>query len=123
VSDDVSELFDLAADLGEVPLKVIPNVRKAVEVTARHVNDDWRKAASRTGLGGYAADVTHDMKFVDGAIGAEVGPTPGDSGSFGLVEDANGGVKSAPQHAGRDAARKNEPDLIKGISEAAGDIL
>ena len=57
------------------------------------------------------------------AIEGEIGPTPGDSGSFGLVEDANGGVKSAPQHAGRDAARKNEADFIRGLTKAAGDIL
>lgn len=120
---DFSELTELAADLGVAPAKVAPNVRKAVEVTARHVKDDWRKGADRTGLGGYAADVTYDMKYADGAIGAEVGPTPGDSGSFGLVEDANGDVRSAPQHAGRDAARKNEADFIRGILKATEDTL
>lgn len=120
---DFSELRDLVKDLGSVPARVAPNVRKAVEVTARHVKDDWRKAADRTGLGGYAADIDYDLKFEDGAIGAEIGPTPGDSGSFGLVEDAKGNVRSAPQHAGRDAARKNEADFIRGLAKALEDTL
>jgi hypothetical protein len=123
IGADFSELAAFAEDLGEVPKKTPPLVRKAVEVTARHVKDDWRKGADRTGLGGYAADVDYDMKYTDGAIGAEVGPTPGDSGSFGLVEDARGDVRSAPQHAGRDAARKNEADFINGLAKALEDSL
>ena len=123
MSDGIDDLMSLARDLGSVPLKVAPNVKTAVEVTARHVKDDWRKAANRTGLGGYAADVTYELKFTDGAIGAEIGPTIGDSGSFGLVEDANGDVKSSPQHAGRDAARKNEADFLLGLGKAISDIL
>lgn len=120
---DFSELARLADDLGVVPAKVAPNVKKAVEVTSRRVKDDWRKTADRTGLAGYAADVTYDLKFEDGAIGSEVGPTPGDSGSFGLVEDANGDVRSAPQHAGRNAAKKNEADFIKGLTKAVTDVF
>lgn len=120
---DFSELRELVKDLGDVPARVAPNVRKAVEVTARHVKDDWSKGADRTGLGGYAADIDYDLKFTDGAIEAEIGPTPGDSGSFGLVEDAKGNVRSAPQHAGRDAARKNEADFIRGLAKALEDTL
>ena len=123
VEFDFSELLELAADLGDVPEAVAPNVRKAVQVTAHHIKQDWRKAADRTGLGGYAGDITYETKDLAHAIEGEIGPTPGDSGSFGLVEDANGGVKSAPQHAGRDAARKNEADFIRGLTKAAGDIL
>lgn len=120
---DFSELMELAADLGDVAPATAPFVRAAVEVTSRKVKDDWRKGANRTGLRGYAADVTYDMKYADGSIGSEIGPTPGDSGSFGLVEDAGGGVRSAPQHAGRDATRKNEPDFIKGLTKAVDDGL
>jgi hypothetical protein len=123
ITFDFTELRQLVVDLALVPAKAAPNVRKAVEVTARHVKDDWSKAANRTGLGGYAADVSYDMKYEDGAIGAEVGPTPGDAGSLGIVEDAPGGVRSAPQFAGRDAARKNEKDFIKGIAKALEDTL
>jgi hypothetical protein len=120
---DFSELMRLTVDLGDVPETVAPNVRKAVQVTAMNVKRDWRAASNRTGLGGYAADITYETKETVHSIEGEIGPTVGDSGSFGLVEDANGGVRSAPQHAGRDAARKNEADFIRGILLAAEDIL
>ena len=120
---DFSEILSLAADLGDAPAKVRTNVRKAVQVTAHHIKDDWRRAADRTGLGGYAADITYETKELKDSIEAEIGPTIGDAGSFGLVEDANGGVRSAPQHAGRTAARNNEADLINGLQIAIEDIL
>lgn len=125
MADDFSEVVALARDLGAAPLKVIPNVRKAIEVSARHVKDDWAKGARRRGLRGYAASVDYDMKLAaDGAIGAEIGPNLGKAqGSFGFVEDAPGGVRSAPQHAGRKAAKAVEADFIEGLSKAIGDVL
>lgn len=120
---EFSELSNLAADLGEVPKRMHRNVEKAIEVTARNVKDDWRQAADRTGLSGYAADIDYEMKNTAGSVGADVGPTPGDSGSFGLVEDAPGGVRSAPQHAGRDAAKANEADFVRGLTIAATEAL
>jgi hypothetical protein len=123
ISFDFSELMKLAADLEGVPAKVSPNIRKAVQVTAHNIKRDWRAAADRTGLGGYAADITYETKESRAGFEAEIGPTIGDSGSFGLVEDANGGVRSAPQHAAKDAVRKNEPDFIRGLQIAIEDIL
>lgn len=122
---DFDELMKLTADLGSVEREVIPNVRKAVEVTARHVKDDWRKGAKRSGLSAYASSVGYDMKLdTDGSIGAEIGPELSKrQGVFGFVEDAPGGVRSAPQHAGRKAAKGNEADFAKGLREAIGDIL
>lgn len=120
---DFSELMELAADLGDVPEKVAPNVRKAVQVTSHKIKQDWRKAADRTGLSQYAGDITYETTETRDSIEGEIGPTPGDGGSFGLVEEARGGVRSAPQHAGRDAARKNEKDFIEGLLKATEDIL
>ena len=55
-------------------------------------------------------------------VEAEVGPHLGrNQGSFGFVEDANGGVRSAPQHAGRDALRANEADFERGLQIALFD--
>ena len=123
MSDGIDDLMALARDLGDVPEKVAPNVRKAVQVTSMKVKKDWRANANRTGLAGYAADVTYETKELANSIVSEIGPTPGDSGSFGLVEDATGDVKSAPQHAGRNAMRANESDFIDGLSKAISDIL
>jgi hypothetical protein len=89
------------------------------------VKDDWRKGAKRTGLAGYAASIDYDMKLdTDGVIGAEVGPNlDKPQGSFGLVEDAPGDVRSAPQHAGRSAAKNAEADFIRGIAKAGEDAF
>lgn len=124
IDADFSDLLKLAADLGRVPAEVAPNLKKAVTVTARYIKDDWRKNAKRSGLAGYAASVDYDVTESTGAVEAEIGPNLGrNQGSFGFVEDAPGRVYSAPQHAGRDASRKNEADFIKGIEDAIGDFL
>ncbi len=120
MSDDVRKL---AADLTAAGSAVRPFARKAVQVTAHRIKDEWRAAANRTGLGGYAADVTYETRENAAGVVAEVGPTPGDSGSFGFVEDAPGGVYSAPQHAGRDALENNEDDFERGIDRAVADAL
>lgn len=123
---DFSELVQLEQDLGEIPERMIPNVRKAVEHTARGIKDDWQQLAS--GPSGMHAkrfpkSVDYDMKLnSDGSIGAEIGPNLSrPQGSLGFLEDAPGGVKSAPQHAGRTAVKKNEQDFIDGLDKAAKD--
>ena len=121
---DFSEVMALAADLGTVEQKVIPFARKAVERTAFNVKKDWRKGANRSSLGGYAASIDYELKLdTDGEIGAEIGPNLGGQGSFGFVEDGGGGVKSAPQHAGRRAAKNAEADFVKGLEKAGEDAL
>lgn len=118
VTVDFSELMEFAADLAGVPAEASKNVRKAIQVTSGRVKADWRKTADRTGLHGYAARVTYDTKESSSGIEAEIGPKLGGQGSMGFVEDGGGGVKSAPQHAGRDAAKANEADFVKGLTLA-----
>lgn len=123
MTDDFSELRQLSADLRGAGVDVSEFARKAIQVTAHNIKEDWRRAADRTGLGRYAADITYQSKVTDTEISAEIGPTIGDSGSFGFVEDAPGDVQSAPQHAGRDAMEKHEPDFIDGLEIALYDSL
>lgn len=124
MATDFSELRRLAADLTSAPAEARPFVRTALRVTAHHIKDDWRAGANRTGLHGYAADVTYEMRESAGSVEAEIGPTPdGDQGSFGFVEDAGGGVRSAPQHAARDALERNEEDFVRGLEIALADGL
>lgn len=121
---DFSELDRLVADLRSVPREVAPFARKALQVTAHNIRDEWREAAARTGLEAYGASVGYDTKVTAGGLEAEVGPTPGRrQASFGFVEDANGGVRSAPQHAGRDALKNNEDDFREGLEIAVADGL
>lgn len=123
---DFTELYKLASDIETAPREAGPLIRKALTFTARTIKDGWRAGARRTGLAGYAASVDYEIKGGEGvradAIEAEIGPNPGrGQGSFGLVEEGGGGVKSAPQHAGRDALRKNEPDFYRGLEIAIAD--
>lgn len=122
MADDFTELYSLAADLSNAPEVANRNIKKAVEVTSRHIKDDWKQGAERTGLRGYAGSIDYDLKFPGSAIEAEIGPNLGrNQGSFGFVEEANGGVRSAPQHAGRDALEANEPDFVRGLEIAIFD--
>lgn len=131
MADDFSELRQLEADLRSVPPVANRNVKKAIEVTARHIKDDWREGAtvSRGYAKTYAAAVDYNLKYPGGAIEAEIGPslgkTPG--ASAGFLEDAPGDVKAAPQHAGRDALEANEDDFERGLEiaifEALGGVM
>lgn len=125
---DFSELNQLSADLGEAPVKMIPLVRKAVEITARNIKDDWQEGAAKSS-GQHARlfpkSIDYDMGLeVDGAITAEIGPNRGRvQGSLGILEDAPGGVMSRPQNAGRKAAKKNEQDFMDGLAKAAEEAI
>lgn len=123
MADDFHEIFELADDISDAPARTRPFARKAVEVTARHVKDGWQAGARRTGLGGYAAAVDYDVKMgTSSTIEAEIGPNLGKKqGALGLVEDAPGGVRSAPQHAGRDALDANLEDFYEGLEKAVAD--
>lgn len=122
MADDFSELYELAADLTSAPAKANRFVKKAIQFTATEVKNDWRQGAERSGLSGYAASVDYDMKYPGGAIEAEVGPNMAkNQGALGLVEEGGSGVRSAPQHAGRDALEANEADFLRGLEIAVFD--
>lgn len=130
MSDDFAELHSLSRDLDRADEQAVDNVEKALKVTSMSVKKSWQKNAARTGLKGYAASVDFEVKrfaaFGGAAVESEIGPNLSRSvgaPSFGFVEDAPGGVKSAPQHAGRDALADNADDFEKGISIAIGDLL
>lgn len=128
MADDFSELYELAADLTRVPDRANRNIKKAVEVTARHVKDDWRQGAE-VGRGdgyseAYARSIFYDVKVGAGVIEGEVGPELGrPGGSAGFLEDAPGGVSASPQHAGRNAVRANEDDFVHGLEIAVFQAL
>lgn len=120
---DFSELRSLSTDISDAPEEARPFLRKAFQVTAHKMRDDWRAGAKRSGLEQYAADITYETSEKPSGIDAIVGPTIGDSGSFGFVEEGGDDVRSAPQHAARDALEANEPDFVEGIEIALADGL
>jgi hypothetical protein len=124
---DFSEINALAADLGKVPAEVVPNIVKAVAVTALHIKDDWREAWSGSGhVPAGAAAITYEMKggasLAASAVSAEIGPElKGQGPLVGMLE--YGTPNTGPRGFGAEALHKNEPDFEKGILKAAGDIL
>lgn len=124
ISIDFSDLNKLAADLSDAPVKAVPFIRKAVEVTARKVKDDWREklqGSSRVPRG--PASISYDLKLdTDGSIGAEIGPElKGQGPVVGMLE--YGTPSTAPTGFGHEALQKNEADFEKGLGVALGDVL
>lgn len=124
MASDFSELDQLAADFTHAPADARPYVKAAVKFTSHLIRDEARDEAARTGLEAYGASIGYDVTEKASSIEGEIGPTPGRrQASFGFVEDAGGGVRSAPQHALRDALKHNEPDFFDGLEKALHDGL
>lgn len=122
MSEDFSEVFELVKDLTDATEKANRNIDKALKFTSVEIKKDWGQGAEATGLDSYAASIDFDMHYSSNEIASEIGPNMGrKQGTFGFVEDANGGVKSAPQHAGRNALEANEADFIRGLEIAVFD--
>lgn len=126
---DNSELDKLAADLGEVPARSGKNLRKAIEVTARNVRDEWRKNA--TGMAhapAFPYSITYDIegsgnRATGSRLEAEIGPDKDrPQGALGnLIE--YGSVNNPPQGLGHGALQANEADFERGIDRAIDDAL
>jgi hypothetical protein len=121
---DFSDLDRLVADLGEVPKQAPKFVRKALEVSSRHIKDDWRRQ-----LQGSSHDPvrsgqrSYDIKSFEGfGRPSSVGDRPevGTGGVGGLVGALEYGIpgKTGPTGYGLGALQKNQGDFEKGLSEA-----
>ncbi|GAA1148427.1 hypothetical protein GCM10009651_36370 [Microbacterium natoriense] len=127
MADDFSELYELVADLSNVPAAANRNVKKAIQFTSVEIKKDWRQGAAVSGSYAetYPASIDFDLKFPGGAIESEIGPslgkTPG--ASAGFLEEAPGGVDGPATHAGRDALEANEDDFYRGLEIAIFDAL
>lgn len=125
--DGFDELMSLAADLSNAPADANRFIDKAMDVTARNIKDDWRQGAEVgrddwNFADDYASSITYDKTYTASSIGREIGTELGRrGGSAGFLEEATGDVKSAPQHAGRDALRANEDDFVRGLEIALWD--
>lgn len=122
---DFSELLELAADLSAAPAEVAPFARKAIEVTARSIKEDWRQGATisdgyaRSYSGAISYDMEDDASGPGAVIGPVLGRTPG--ASAGFLEEGGGGVDGPAHHAGRDAVEANEADFVRGLEIAVFD--
>lgn len=122
----MSDLDALIRDLGEFPRSGEKFVRSALEKSAHEAKGAWRdiaSAASGTHAKGYPHKIDYDVTGSDMQWEAEVGPQLGGQGSLGILEDAPGGVRSAPQKARPAVVSKVAPDFERGMDRAVDDAL
>lgn len=128
VEFDFSEVNELAVLIEDAAPKAGKNVEKAIAVAAGKGKRKWQAEAKRKSRKGhlkaYPYSVDYDnVKVVSaGVLETEVGPNlDRNQGALGIVEEAPGGVRGAPQR-NRDVVEKViEEDLVKGILLAVGD--
>lgn len=121
---DFSELIKLAASFDELPREAPKFVAKAIEVTARHVKDDWRDSLKGSpSIPSGPGTISYDVKSDRQSISAEVGPEVGKGGVGGLVGALELGIpgKAGPTGFGHGALQKNQGDFEKGLTEALKD--
>lgn len=124
-SIDFSALDKLAADLGEVPKNAGENVRKATEVSARKVKDEWRgKLRGARYLPAASRAINYDLKGGNAIRGsqieAEIGADLGGQGSLvGIVE--YGSPTLAPRGYGLKALEDTAEDFQHGLEKALED--
>ena len=129
ISFDFGAINELVADLRAAPEKVLPKVRQALEVSARHVKDDWRDAWKGSGhVPGGAASISYDiMGMASAYVGrslmwAEIGQyLRGQGPVVGMLE--YGTPNTGARGYGAEALHKTEGDFIKGIEKATEDML
>ena len=125
---DFSELDRLAADIGEVPAKSGPKIRKALEVTSRYVRDSWRdKLKGSISFKHLPGAVTYDIVTFQGfgasVFQAEIGFDKGrPQGALGNLSEF-GKPGQAPMGFGHASLLENQADFEKGIDIAIGDAL
>lgn len=121
------DLFSLARDLGEIPKETGPFVRKAIEVTARHIKDQIKDEYSGArNLPDAARSISYDIQGSTGArlggISAEIGPELGGQGSVvGLVDE--GAPRTPGRHRITKALADNTDDFESGLDKAIADGL
>ena len=120
---DFSELTKLSADLGDAA-DAIPNVKKAVTVTARNVKDAWRdRLKGSATLPALPYAVTYDVDVTAGGVEGEVGFDKGRAqGPLGNISEF-GSPTVAPRGFGLASLEENQADFVTGIEKAIDDTL
>lgn len=123
----MSDLDALHRDLGKPGVYVGPEVKRALEVTAFKMKESWQEAAegpSGVHARAYPTSVDYDVTTRLPHWEAEIGPSLGRrQGALGILEEANGGVRAAPQNVRAGVVKANEADFEKGMDAAVDDVL
>lgn len=127
---DASEVDELASYLAGANDRALRNIKVGIKRTALEVKDRWRAKASRTGLKRYAASIDFTIEeysaFGGATVEAEIGPNLSRlraGAAFGFVEEGGPGVRSSPQHAGRDALQEAQEDWERRVEIAGWEAM
>lgn len=124
MSDLSDGLHRFEVDLTGATADALPNIKKAIGISALKGKRAWQKAASaHRYLGSYPASIDYDP--VDSNFETELGPNPNRRGSSGLgiVEESTGGVRGRPQRNYVNAEKVIEEDLPRGVEIAIDQAL
>lgn len=105
--------------------RVVPLMRKAMEVTARNIKDQAQASArsiDNIHARRYPSTISYDFKPSLTHTEIEIGPTLGGQGSLGGILE-EGGIHNAPQNNLTNALRSNLADFEKGMALAAEQAL
>lgn len=122
---DVSELRALSETLHGAPESVAPKVRKAVEVTARHVKDDARNISrALVGKHGrfYPFTMEYQLKDNPHGVTAEIGPRPGGQGNLAPIFET-GNPYSGHKQSLEPALLANVGDFRRGLLKAVSEVI
>ena len=127
MSDDLSELYQLAADLEDAPANIAPNLAKALGVTSGKIKKDAQASVrSRSKRLSHAATaISYDLTGASGAVSemsSEIGYDKGGAGNLGNFIEF-GASQITPSHDLGNALLSNEDDFVQGIEKAVDDAM
>lgn len=118
------DLARLEADLGIVSELTNPLVRKAVEVGARNIKNEWRgRLSGARYLPGASRSISYDVDGSGTEVNAEIGPELGGQGSLvgGVEVGTLNGV--SPRLYGLNALVNEQADFQRGLERAVDTAL
>jgi hypothetical protein len=121
---DVSEVRKLAADLGEIPVKAVPEVRAITQKGALNIKQDWQaRWRGHPTFPALPSAVSYDTRITAGFVEAEIGPDKGRrQGALGNIIEF-GTPNNAPIPAGMPALNAELPKYEKALAEALTKLM
>lgn len=124
LSFDSSELMALAASFGRMDRKVGPALTPVVTRGAQHIKDGWASRASGIGHAPhYPRSISYDVLSWHRGAEAVIGPDKDrKQGALGNILEY-GTSKNAPRADGAAALDEEEPNFLRALERAQGDVL
>ena len=125
MSADTSDLDGLIRDFGRIPAAMVPKVRGVVSKAALNTKKAMRRDARQSSaFEQIAPTINYDITTKGDVIEAEIGPTPGGSGSlagiayFGTSRPGGGTVRNP-----EDAMLEEAPNFYEYAFKATEGLL